>query len=219
MSKDTLLLSGKPGTGRIAPGKLSPLKPVKAKPELTQQLILKNAEPHTPDIPHWDGDFPFPKNIVYHEERDGKLIADLSMKITPKRWTSPGRTWGEIEAMGGTANAPKFSATVEKAGDFYKLHNAFYQLDIVFRIVDYSSPSWEDGWGKEMERLTGRLGLTLEERKYWAFQHEMDHFTAWSHYFRFMLGHIFQALNAEFASEGLAQTRLKEIQYNSVENF
>ncbi|MBK8801631.1 MAG: hypothetical protein IPN71_06135 [Fibrobacteres bacterium] len=198
MSTNTLLLAGKPGTGKLAPGKVTPLKGVKAKPELTQQLVVKQAAPHTPDIPHWEGAFPFPKDIVYHDERDGKLIADLSMKITTIKWTQPRDAWGAILAMAGTTNYPFFKASKFKKDGKTFLCSAVSQLDLEFSIVDFNSSSWKDGWGSEMERLTGRFGLSPEERRYWIFRHEMDHFSAWSHFFRFMLGHIFSALNEGF---------------------
>lgn len=219
MSTDTLRLEGKPGTGKVAPGVVTPLKNVKAKPELTQQLVVSQATPHTPDIPHWKGEFPFPKDIAYKDMRGDIQVADFLLKVTPKSWDAPHGSWGQIEAMGGTANPPKFSAKVEKEDGFYRLHHAGFQLDIIFRLVAYSSHCWVDEWNSDMEYLTGRFGLTPEERKYWAFQHEMDHFSAWSHFYRYMLGYIFKALNTEFRTDSEAYSMIDEIKCNCARNF
>lgn len=221
MSTETLLLAGKPGTGKLAPGKVTPLKGVKAKPELTQQLVVKQAPPPTPDIPHWKGDFPFPKDIVYTDKPDGKLIADLRMTVEKSGIERPSRgKWGAVRAQWGKADVPLLDkVVVVETEEGYKITNAIFLLKIEFGIINYNSPAWESAWDSGMEKLTGRYGITPEERKYWAFQHEMDHFRAWSEYFRFVLKHVFSALNTGFESEKSAKTRVKELNYNIVENF
>lgn len=70
-----------------------------------------------------------------------------------------------------------------------------------------------------MVEKMGRGQLTIPERIYWTFMHEMDHFQALYAYWQFMAEHIFEAVNTLYAEQVDCPRKITEIQNNIDENF
>ncbi len=177
--------------------------------------------------------FRLPYASATFKGKDHNLVLEIKDKYHKSLFAASdgGSVWGVVEANGDSASPPDFKADAIDTGDGWKITAVQFKLAIKFDIIDENSPAWQDAgtkpkspagdfpgvsglWGEGQRLRQYRGNTSLEERKYWAFQHEVDHLRAWIEYWEIILEHTLVALDRRFEDEKSCRSYIEKIKYN-----
>lgn len=187
-----------------------------------QQAVLAK-RPIFPTLESIQKGYPTQEYIDYREEEGGKPIVHLNLDCTVySQYTVTEDSWGVTDCMQRSTKPPAFSALCEQIEvnnvKCYRIRCCEFLMKLSVSCWPYSNPKWQT-WSEWMDARFGRGKLSQQERVYWCYMHEMDHFRCYWEYWMFVAEHIFVAINTRFSDHMTCDLTIENIRKNVVHNY
>jgi len=189
-----------------------------------QEVLAKR--PILPSLESIQKGYPKQESIDYREEREGDLVAHLILECGDNASSTDPGSWGTTSAQGNSVSPPQFEAKAEPfqirventSRTLGKIVAFKLKMALNIHCIPYSDPRWST-WDDWMDARVGRGKLSLPERVYWSYMHEMDHFQVYHEFWRFIVGRIFLMINAVYPSVAHAEAEIENFRKNLTFNF
>ena len=191
-----------------------------------QQAVLAK-RPIFPTLESIQKGYPKQESIDHKEvDMDGGLVAHLVLDCSEKVSDIDEGAWGAVLSNENAECPPEFSAKAEEFQvrvenayrTFGRISSCVFKLRLNVYCIPYSDKRWLT-WGDWMDARVGRGKLSLPERVYWSYMHEMDHFQVYHEFWRFIVGRIFVLTNSLYPSVAHAQAEIENFKKNVAFNF
>lgn len=176
----------------------------------------KTILPYTPG--KWGNwkDFPIPESRKYPT-----INPQFELKVTGGTLDKKkDKSWGQV--LSGTLDfRPEIESSAYGTDGNYRIGSIKFALEIKLLFVPCNSPNWSDNseWGQAMDDFIGRKGMTVNDRKYWALMHELDHFSAYADYFEFIYAESKKIESKRFKSIDQCKSSMLDLYHNTKKNF
>ncbi|HOX52922.1 MAG TPA: hypothetical protein PKY05_15670 [Fibrobacteria bacterium] len=191
-----------------------------------QQAVLAK-RPIFPTLESIQKGYPTQESIEYREEDDGKPIIHLNLDCREKKTEVEEGAWGVTKCHGNLDFPPEFTAKAEafqvrvdgsSCRTFGRVNSCEFALGLNVYCIPFSDKRWLT-WDDWMDARVGRGKLSLPERVYWSYMHEMDHFQVYHEFWRFIAGRIFMLTNSLYPSVAHAEREIENFKKNVAFNF
>lgn len=186
-----------------------------------QQAILAK-RPIIPTLESIQKGYPVQESIDHIEfDEDKSPVLHLQLKCGDQAGL-PREGFGCVYLDGFAGQPNAFKASIkevfrEKVSVGHRLVGCSFSMMITAKLVPHADPKWQDGadrWSEWMTVRVGRGKLSVPERIYWCFMHEMDHFMAFHDCWQFLAKNIFVAVNSTYRTPEACTRKIEEINLN-----
>lgn len=172
------------------------------------------------------------------ESRDAGQSVITKTIVLSKSAPTPahnGNAWGAVMCENASEAPPEFSAKPESTDSGYKIVDIKFNPQFVISMIKEDSKCWEDAptdpaptpatntptpsWGAASKRFQVRGETSLDERKFWAFEHELDHLAMWEEYWKLMANYITKAAQMDFETVDKCNDYINKIKRNNHLNW